>query len=470
MDKLVTDIQKFTNRVKIFHTDVAHDIKQEIWGEFKTVIGARGKIGLIQSYLNDEQLPMFFSDSNLVDEIKKVNHLDTSRTFDNDKVTIFELEIHPIETENVYSALEKFFTQFTDLIPLMQNNKVLCLIWFGWEADNWTTRDNDLNTSHYDLIVEFQKKYEIPAHSMVFLHSNLRGEELENEHYKDKDKPTIWYDYYYEFESFVRRKNSSPLVYPFEDYFNRLKSQMKYKFLRVNRTWNNQRDVLAYSIYKMGYFKDCNWEIERIEKEQLLKELKTADEEAIDREKLKSILKHYNPIDELAIDELINKLPLISSEEERRLFKLKSDHRANETVPASIYTSAPISYISTSFPQRDDQVFLHMSTFNPIWNYHPILFNGNPYTLREMKRVGFKTFEYLFNEDYDSMWWERDRLMNTLIEFEKVVQYSDNKILDIIYNNQEDLIHNRNLLISLQSYRRFFEKINKHLDLYYDKK
>ena len=471
MDKLVTDIKKFTDRVDVYHSHDSRDIKQEIWGEFKTVIGLRGDGGLIRSYLKDEQLPMFFSDSDLVNEIKKVNKVNiTKENYHNKKPTIIELEIHPIEIENFYSAIESFFLQFGDLIQQMKENKVLCLVWFGWEADNWTSRENDFGKSQYDMIHEFQNKYEIPPHSMVFLHSNLRGEELENLHFTKDNKPHIWYDYFYEFESFVRIKNSSPLVYPFEDYFKRLKSQMKYKFLRVNRTHNMQRDMLAYSIYKMGYFNDCNWEIQRIDKEQLINELEVAWEEGEDRERLKSILQYYNPIDVSAIDKIIDKLPLIASEEERKLFKLKSDHHSNETVPASIYTTAPISYISTSFPARDDQVFLHMSTFNPIWNYHPILFNGNPYTLREMKRVGFKTFDWLFDENYDNIWMERDRLMNTLLEFQKVVEYSDSKLLDLIYNNQDKLIFNRELLLSLKSYKRFFERINKHLDLYYDKK
>lgn len=470
MNKLVTDIKKFTDRVKLFHSHEVHGHKQEIWGEFKSVIETRGSVGLIQSYLNDKQLPLFFSDKTLVDEIKENNKLTLTEKFDNDKTTIFELCIHPIEPHNLYSAFEGFFTKWKELIPLMQQNKVLCVIWFGWEGDDWCF-EYDTKKTHYDLIMDFQRDYEIPAHSMIFLHSNMRGEERENEVYKDESNlPHIWYDYWYEFESFVRRKDSTPLIYSFDDYFDGLKNKMEYKFLRVNRTWNNQRDMLAYSIYKMGYFDECNWELREIRENSLKYDIQIAYEESEGVESLQKILPLFKEVDLDVIKKIQSKLPLISSEEERRLWELKSDHHSNETVPASIYTSAPISYISTSFPDRDSQVFFHMSTFNPIWNYHPILFNGNPYTIREMKRVGFKTFDFLFDEKYDEVWNERERLMHTLIEFEKIVNLPKNKILDLIYDNQDKLIFNREFLLELNSYKRFFEKINNHLDKYYDNK
>lgn len=473
MNKLVTDIKDFTSRVKVFHKEnFYYGHKQETFGHFREVLETRGEQGLVQTYLNKEQLPLFFTDSELVKDINENNNLEYSSTLDNDKTTILELSIHPILTEDLNQALEGFFRNFDkDLITLMQNNKVLCLIWFGWEADDWTMQGEFLKTSHYDVIIDFQQKYNIPPHSMVFLHSNLRGEELEKRYYKDRtDIPHVWYDYWYEFESFVRRKNSSPLEYSFEDYFHRLKKEMKYKFLRVNRTWNRQRDYLAYSIEKMGYFNECNWEMQRMDRNSLREDIQVGYEEAHGIKELESLLPMYETIDEDAINKIEERLPLIASAEERRLFKLNSDHHSNETVPSSIYTTAPISYISTSFPDRDNQVFLHMSTFNPILNYHPILFNGNPYTIREMNRIGFKTYNYLFNETYDYVWSERERLMYSLLEFEKIVKLSNNEILDLIYDNQDKLIFNRELVISLQSYHRFFDRLNRHLNTYYDNK
>ena len=215
-----------------------------------------------------------------------------------------------------------------------------------------------------------------------------------------------------------------------------------------------------------------NFEHKELQKDHLKSELEILLEESsgnID-EDFQRMVSNCKPIDYNVIDKFTEKLPLISSIEERSKFELLGDHISNETIPSSIYTTAPISYISTSFPARDNQVFIHMSTFNPIYNYHPILFNGNPYTLREMKRLGFKSFDWLFDEKYDEVPSERERLIYSLVEFEKISKLFNNQILDLIYNNQDKLIFNRELMLSFKSYHRFFDKMNNHLKKYYGDK
>jgi hypothetical protein len=489
MNKLVTNIKEITDKTVIFHSDNQHEVTySDEWGT-RTIFGVRNEDGFMRNYLKDNNIPLYFSDKSLVNDINNNKTLEYTRTLESDKITIMELEMHPIEPPHVYDSLVKFYNQWDELIPLMQQKKLISLIYFGWEADDWNSKHeniyglkysndkkylmNDGEISTLDMIMKFQEEFNIPKESMIFIHSNLRGDELQKYYYKNETNlPEVWYDYWYEFESFVRPKHSSPMDYPFETYFDELKKNINHKFLRVNRTWHKQRDMLAYFIEKIGLFNECNWEHKELQKDQLKSELEILLEESsgnIDEE-FQRMVSNCNPIDYDVINKFTEKLPLISSIEERSKFELLGDHISNETIPSSIYTTAPISYISTSFPARDNQVFIHMSTFNPIYNYHPILFNGNPYTLREMKRLGFKSFDWLFDEKYDEVPSERERLIYSLVEFEKISKLSNNQILDLIYNNQDKLIFNRELMLSFKSYHRFFDKMNNHLKKYYGDK
>ena len=476
MNKLVTDIKEITDKTVIFHSDIQHEVTySDEWGN-RTIFGVRSDDGFMRNYLKDKNIPSYFSDKSLINAINKNKTLEYTRTLESDKITIMELEMHPTEASHIYDSLIKFYKQWDEIVPLMQQKKLICLIYFGWEADDWNTKqEKDMlnGISTLDVIMQFQEDFNIPKESMIFIHSNLRGEELERYYYKNKTNlPIVWYDYWYEFESFVRPKHSSPMDYPFETYFDELKKNINHKFLRVNRTWHKQRDMLAYFIEKIGKFDECNWEHKELQKDHLKSELEILLEESsgnID-EDFQRMVSNCKPIDYNVIDKFKEKLPLISSIEERSKFELLGDHISNETIPSSIYTTAPISYISTSFPARDNQVFIHMSTFNPIYNYHPILFNGNPYTLREMKRLGFKSFDWLFDEKYDEVPSERERLIYSLVEFEKISKLSNNQILDLIYNNQDKLIFNRELMLSFKSYHRFFDKMNNHLKKYYGDK
>ena len=476
MNKLVTDIKEITDKTVIFHSDIQHEVTySDEWGN-RTIFGVRSDDGFMRNYLKDKNIPSYFSDKSLINAINKNKTLEYTRTLESDKITIMEMEMHPTEASHIYDSLIKFYKQWDEIVPLMQQKKLICLIYFGWEADDWNTKqEKDMlnGISTLDVIMQFQEDFNIPKESMIFIHSNLRGEELERYYYKNKTNlPIVWYDYWYEFESFVRPKHSSPMDYPFETYFDELKKNINHKFLRVNRTWHKQRDMLAYFIEKIGKFDECNWEHKELQKDHLKSELEILLEESsgnID-EDFQRMVSNCKPIDYNVIDKFKEKLPLISSIEERSKFELLGDHISNETIPSSIYTTAPISYISTSFPARDNQVFIHMSTFNPIYNYHPILFNGNPYTLREMKRLGFKSFDWLFDEKYDEVPSERERLIYSLVEFEKISKLSNNQILDLIYNNQDKLIFNRELMLSFKSYHRFFDKMNNHLKKYYGDK
>lgn len=109
------------------------------------------------------------------------------------------------------------------------------------------------------------------------------------------------------------------------------------------------------------------------------------------------------------------------------------------------------SYISivteTSFYNNND--FISEKIWKPIFYFHPFIVVGRPHLLKYLKEIGFKTFDWLINEEYDNI-EDNDKRME-YIEFEiiKLSKLSNIEIHKKILQNYDSLIHNYNLLNSL---------------------
>ena len=54
--------------------------------------------------------------------------------------------------------------------------------------------------------------------------------------------------------------------------------------------------------------------------------------------------------------------------------------------------------------------FITEKTVRPMIYYHPFIVWGNPNTLSYLRSIGFETFPEFFDESYDSVYNEKDRL------------------------------------------------------------
>lgn len=89
-----------------------------------------------------------------------------------------------------------------------------------------------------------------------------------------------------------------------------------------------------------------------------------------------------------------------------------------------------------------DELFFSEKTFKPIYNMHPFLFLGNPYSLKKLREFGYKTFSNWWDESYDE---ELDYLLR-IKKISKVMQeiatWSHEKCAQITQEMEEVLIHN----------------------------
>lgn len=103
-----------------------------------------------------------------------------------------------------------------------------------------------------------------------------------------------------------------------------------------------------------------------------------------------------------------------------------------------------ISVISEArFEDEEGTVFLSEKVFKPIATHHPFIIVGNKHSLREMKKLGYKTFSEWIDESYDEL-DDLDR-MDAIIKVLKDIDKIKNK-LEWFKSMEKVLKHNYNIL------------------------
>ena len=123
----------------------------------------------------------------------------------------------------------------------------------------------------------------------------------------------------------------------------------------------------------------------------------------------------------------------------------------NKPYEANAYLDTFISIVSTPFPTNKNEMHLHCSTYNPIYNMQPIIQYGPIGSLSTLKKLGFKTFDKWWSEDYDNIANHKLRLLEVLKIIKQVNQFSKSEILDIYFDMKSTLIHNYDLLRSFEA-------------------
>ena len=91
-----------------------------------------------------------------------------------------------------------------------------------------------------------------------------------------------------------------------------------------------------------------------------------------------------------------------------------------------------------------NNVFLSEKIFKPIVNLHPFIVFASRFTLRELKKLGFKTFHPFINEEYDKIDNDELRFLKLLDELDKFRKRTPEElkewwksILPILKHNQD---------------------------------
>ncbi len=211
-----------------------------------------------------------------------------------------------------------------------------------------------------------------------------------------------------------------------EDYF----LNKKFKFLSLNRRLNEHRLILLANLYN---------EIKDSSSISFDKTMITNDANELLQNK--ELLEKYN---NLPNNSFIDTTELNSTNGYR--------HDASEPFKESL-----ISIVTeTSFFHQND--FISEKTWKPLWHFQPFIVVGRPYTLKYLKQLGYKTFDWLFDERYDEIENDMDRMDFIINEIKKVNSYTLEELNIKIKEHFSDLEHNHNTLLAYGESRLFWEK------------
>ena len=116
-----------------------------------------------------------------------------------------------------------------------------------------------------------------------------------------------------------------------------------------------------------------------------------------------------------------------------------------------------ISLISET-ETRKDILFLSEKMYKPIYAQQPFIIYGNPYSIKHLKELGFKTFDKWIDESYDNEENFEKRLAMILKELRVIASKSLEELTTIREEMREVLIHNYKHFLITDNTEEFFNK------------
>jgi nucleoside-diphosphate-sugar epimerase len=265
-----------------------------------------------------------------------------------------------------------------------------------------------IGNSDLEILNNWILESDIPSENVYYISGNLIIDNItKNKGYNFKSIPLSTFEPWIFIIDIIKRKHSVK--------FNPIDT--KYLCLSYNRNPRYHR------IYLMSYFIKFN----------------------IMENSLISMSKFdYNPTSE--VDEI---LP-ISKLWELTPIVINKDLNINwaSDIEVGDYEKTFISVVTETLIDNDT-LFISEKTWKPILIGHPFIILGNPYTLKYLKEIGFKTFDKWIDESYDNMENVNDRMIHITKELCKFKEKSIDELKIIREEMYEICEYNKNYFIKL---------------------
>lgn len=210
-------------------------------------------------------------------------------------------------------------------------------------------------------------------------------------------------------------------------------------FLCFNRRYREQRILLALLLYKNNLIDKCYISLDktRPESSDSFKQYvyPNTEHESNHCSKMLSKLK----IDAFDVEGLDRMLPLqidtdnfdsiISNQTNDRVIQVYQDSLVHIVSETNFFTS-----------------IIHMTekTMKPIVYLQPFIILGSPYSLKNLKQMGFKTFDKFWDESYDEEIDHAERLLKIIDLCQEISSWDENYKVKFTYDVKEIIDYNYN--------------------------
>lgn len=104
----------------------------------------------------------------------------------------------------------------------------------------------------------------------------------------------------------------------------------------------------------------------------------------------------------------------------------------------------------------EESIFLSEKTYKPIYLCQPFILFGNPYSLKKLKELGYKTFDKWWDEGYDEELDINKRFKKIVSVLEKIAEWDMDYCFNIKKEMSKILIHNYNTLFDTEEILSIF--------------
>ena len=223
-----------------------------------------------------------------------------------------------------------------------------------------------------------------------------------------------------------------------DDYYYDLKrsfeSKPKKHFLFYNR--NSARIHRPYTISKIkekGIFD-----------KGLISLHKSADFENQVLNKSFELNYEFNESEIKLLKEVINEYPYTIDESD----EIKIANLHNFLSNSNDYEDTLFSIVGET-SASEKYLFITEKTMKPIMNFHPFFVVGNPFTLKRLRELGFKTFSDVWDESYDNELDMKLRVGMIVEEVKKLCDMDLSELQEYLQKIKNICIYNREHLVKL---------------------
>lgn len=391
-------------------------------------------------YGQKEKTGYFFRNSNfLFHFLKNVgehNLINDDRIADDNSVYLFPLEIesnalellineHTINVNGI-DYQYKFIECLNDnIISLIKSKKLKLLL--------VNMVDAGLSNDAITRLGKFLLNFGIKTEDIVVLTGNKRF----SNKIQEIDSDISLYQLSNDIEKYPCKTSLqyiSDIVRPSDLNLNLIRDK---KFLSFNRYVNRYHRLgLLYIFLKLNILKDCYSSFLYIDKTEISKILKNFvqnDKIQIYEEQIKNLIPYELDTEHLTD---LEKITFYSVDNNKKEF----------------YVNSYIHITSESEFESNASPFFSEKTWRPIINLQPFIYLGNPYSLKKLHTLGFKTFHPFIDETYDNVEDRNIRFLMIEKEISKLSKMNIEEIHNWYYSIVDILIHNQEQIKKYKNY------------------
>lgn len=296
--------------------------------------------------------------------------------------------------------------------------------------------------AHYgmvDVTYEIANNLNLPKSQILLISSST---DLGN-YVREKYTEHIHTESYDHFEKLAQRQIKS---YNFKDHDKPI--EYKKKFICLNRMLRDHRVALLHLLYEHDLFKDGHISCPTVEDyHKYAPALKVKDN-------VHQSMRNTFPklADRLNYDNEINAmLPLIVDTNQIMEFNLAYGLPQNFGLEP-YYTTSYFSVVSETYFFNNNPTFITEKIYKPIAYKHPFIVSGTYNILKHLRSKGYKTFDGIIDESYDSVVDETERLLMIVKEIKRLSSLSNEEVVD--FNNRvKDIVdYNQQVLMSKKNF------------------